>query len=499
MSEQKRPFMDEEDFDALLARSVPEMPPDDIVARTIPGKEALGRILTGYFLYTFVIHFIGLDLILPVIGQILVLLGFRALQHENRWFNACYLLEVMHAVYLFGTVILNTTIIELPDMTMAATLAVYYLQSALTVLSLICFWCGLRTVQKKMGMRSPTAGVLALIALNVLVAVMGTLQLRGNVNFGSLYVFAFLVICYLVALWLIARLARSLDETGYVLQPSPVQISDHAYTLILVVLLAIGCACGYLFFSNYTMDWHANNTQHTPATQETKAQLAALGFPEEILEDLAPQDLAKLDGAKQVVVKAVDNNEGTFNAFDKYDIRLTSVAAYIPGETPRIVLFHHFRWRTPPDFFGTETFDLLPAYESYASWGADGTISGRVLYDDGDTTLASEYASINTHQVTSAFSSLLPTQNHVFANFTFPKEGENQRGYLIYTITPRTDVQQLLAFNSQPAYIHQTYRLRYPAVTAESYVTTHKGGAAFDTITSSILLYELTDEGLVPF
>lgn len=91
MSEQKRPFMDEEDFDALLARSVPEMPPDDIVARTIPGKEALGRIFTGYFLYTFVIHFIGLDLILPVIGQILVLLGFRALQHENRWFNACYL------------------------------------------------------------------------------------------------------------------------------------------------------------------------------------------------------------------------------------------------------------------------------------------------------------------------------------------------------------------------------------------------------------------------
>ena len=114
MSEQKKSFMDEQDLDALLSRSLPELPPEDIVARTVPGKKALNRILVGYFLSTFTINGLGLNLILPVIGQILMLLGFRALQHENRWFSACYVFAVLQAFLRFGKLILDTTIFDLP-------------------------------------------------------------------------------------------------------------------------------------------------------------------------------------------------------------------------------------------------------------------------------------------------------------------------------------------------------------------------------------------------
>ena len=496
MSEQKRPFMDEEDFDALLARSVPEMPPDDIVARTIPGKEALGRILTGYFLYTFVIHFIGLDLILPVIGQILVLLGFRALQHENRWFNACYLLEVVHAVYLFGTVILNTTIIERPAMTMAATLAVYYLQSTLTILSLVCFWCGLRTVQKKMGIRSPAAGVLALIALNVLVAVMGTLQLWGNVNFGSLYVFVFLVICYLIALWLIARLARSLDETGYVLQPSPVQISDHAYTLILVVLLAIGCACGYLFFGSYAMEWSPVSATEQPATEATKAHLRDLGFPADVLDDLAPEDIAALSGAEQVILpledKAIFQND---SGYDEGDIRLTNVAVLCADD--QVVFFHHFRWLEDPGFSGTEALRLNPAYEDSPWTQVQGSeVTGRLLYDNEDGTLTASYHAITAQTVTDPIFTIVPQQERIYATFSFPDQGEAQRGYLTYTATPSDGEQRL---ESQMAYIHQEHRFQYPVETAEAYDATHWSygeSAPFAEIHRNRLVFRLTGDGV---
>lgn len=61
MSEQKKSFMDEQDFDALLSRSLPELPPEDIVARTVPGKKALNRILIGYFLSTFTINGLGAE------------------------------------------------------------------------------------------------------------------------------------------------------------------------------------------------------------------------------------------------------------------------------------------------------------------------------------------------------------------------------------------------------------------------------------------------------
>lgn len=470
MSEQKKSFMDEQDFDALLSRSLPELPPEDIVARTVPGKEVLSRILVGYLLYTFVIHFIGLDLILPVIGQILVLLGFRALQHENHWFSACYLLEVVHAVFLFGKVILGTTIIELPDTTTTATLAVYYLQTGLTILSLFCFWRGLRTVQKQLAIRSKAVGVLALIALNVLVAVIGTLQLLGDANFGSLHVFAFLLICYLVVLWTIARLARSLDETGYVLQPAPVQISDRAYTLILVGLLAIGCAAGYLFFGSYAMDWRPVSATEQAATQATKDHLRTLGLPEEVLADLAPEDLATLGDAEQVILpledKAIFQND---SGYDEDDIRLTNVAVLLPDD--RVVFFHHFRWLKDPGFSGTEALCLNPAYEDSPWTQVQGSeVTGRLLYDDEEGTLTASYHSITAQTVADPIFTVVPAKDLVYASFSFPDEGEVQRGYLTYTATPSEGDQILII---QMTYIHQQHRFQYPVETAEEYDATH--------------------------
>ena len=496
MSEQKRPFMDEEDFDALLARSVPEMPPDDIVARTIPGKEALGRILTGYFLCTFVIHFIGLDLILPVIGQILVLLGFRALQHENRWFNACYLLEVVHAVYLFGTVILNTTIIEIAPATETTALALSLLETVLTILSLFCFWCGLRTVQKKMGIQSKAAGVLALIALNVVVTVMGIMQFRGNVSFNSIFIFLPLVLCLLLALWLIARLARSLDEMGYVLQPSPVQISDHAYTLILVVLLAISCACGYLFFGSYAMDWRPVSATEQPATEATKAHLRDLGFPADVLDDLAPEDITALSSAEQVILpledKAIFQNDSDY---DEDDIRLTNVAVLCADD--QVVFFHHFRWLEDPGFSGTDALRLNPAYEDSPWTQVQGSeVTGRLLYDNEDGTLTASYHAITAQTVTDPIFTIVPQQERIYATFSFPDQGEAQRGYLTYTATPSDGEQRL---ESQMAYIHQEHRFQYPMETAEAYDATHWSygeSAPFAEIHRNRLVFRLTGDGV---
>ena len=252
MSEQKKSFMDKQDFDALLSRSLPELPPEDIVARTVPGKKALNRILIGYFLSTFTINGLGLNLILPVIGQILMLLGFRALQHENRWFSACYVFAVLQAFLRFGKLILDTTIFDLPFEDPQSAANAFYialaLQVLLTVVSLLCFWRGLRTVQKACGIRSKAIGVLALLVWNLLFCAMALLQMRGRF-FGG-YTVLFLLVSLIIILWMIARQAKALDATGYVLQPAPLRLSDRTLTLIILAILAIGCTCGHLFFSS---------------------------------------------------------------------------------------------------------------------------------------------------------------------------------------------------------------------------------------------------------
>lgn len=501
MSEQKKSFMDEQDFDALLSRSLPELPPEDIVARTVPGKKALNRILVGYFLSTFTINGLGLNLILPVIGQILMLLGFRALQHENRWFSACYVFAVLQAFLRFGKLILDTTIFDLPFEDPQSAANAFYialaLQVLLTVVSLLCFWRGLRTVQKACGIRSKAIGVLALLVWNLLFCAMALLQMRGQF-FGG-YTLLFLLFSLIIILWMIARQAKALDATGYVLQPAPLRLSDRTLTLIILAILAIGCTCGHLFFSSYTMDWQKIDSTESAATSETKTHLAALGFPEDILDDLTPEDLARCRGAEQVVVDArtLNSENPTFDNGD-YDIRLTNVIVLVPGETPHVVLFNHFSWLSTPKFYGTAALNILPTYEVSAElWRLEDGPTGRILYDDGDGSFVADYHSIEMRTVTSnLFRNVAPSPS-LYASFIFPNQGTRQRGYITYTIAPRAILPEgyRQAGYSQMTYMHQKKRFLYPAETADSSSIFSINGP-FEAMQPAPLIFELTESGI---
>ena len=501
MSEQKKSFMDEQDFDALLSRSLPELPPEDIVARTVPGKKALNRILIGYFLSTFTINGLGLNLILPVIGQILMLLGFRALQHENRWFSACYVFAVLQAFLRFGKLILDTTIFDLPFEDPQSAASAFYialaLQVLLSVVSLFCFWRGLRTVQKACGIRSKAIGVLALLVWNLLFCAMALLQMRGQF-FGG-YTLLFLLFSLIIILWMIARQAKALDATGYVLQPAPLRLSDRTLTLIILGILAIGCTCGHLFFSSYDMDWQTVDSTEAAATSETKSQLAALGFPEDILDDLTPEDLARCHGAEQVVVDArtLNSENPTFDNGD-YDIRLTNVIVLVPGETPHVVLFNHFSWLSTPKFYGTAALNILPTYEVSAElWRLEDGPTGRILYDDGDDSFVADYHSIEMRTVTSnLFRNVAPSPS-LYASFIFPNQGTRQRGYITYTIAPRAILPEgyRQAGYSQMTYMHQKKRFLYPAETADSSSIFSINGP-FEAMQPAPLIFELTESGI---
>lgn len=501
MSEQKKSFMDEQDFDALLSRSLPELPPEDIVAQTVPGKKALNRILVGYFLSTFTINGLGLNLILPVIGQILMLLGFRALQHENRWFSACYVFAVLQAFLRFGKLILDTTIFDLPFEDPQSAASAFYialaLQVLLTVVSLICFWRGLRIVQKACGIRSKAIGVLALLAWNLLFCAMALLQMRGQF-FGG-YTLLFLLFSLIIILWMIARQAKALDATGYVLQPAPLRLSDRTLTLIILAILAIGCTCGHLFFSSYDMDWQTVDSTESAATSETKTHLAALGFPEDILDDLTPEDLARCRDAEQVVVDArtLNSENPTFDNGD-YDIRLTNVIVLVPGDTPRVILFNHFSWLSTPKFYGTAALNILPTYEVSAElWRLEDGPTGRILYDDGDDSFVADYHSIEMRTVTSnLFRNVAPSPS-LYASFIFPNQGTRQRGYITYTIAPRALLPEgyRQAGYSQMTYMHQKKRFLYPAETADSSSIFSINGP-FESMQPAPLIFELTESGI---
>ena len=76
---------EERKFDAMLESGLPELPPKEIVEEVTPWRGAFNRVLVGIVFSTVTLNFLWLDYILPAIGAVLSLLGYRALRRENRW------------------------------------------------------------------------------------------------------------------------------------------------------------------------------------------------------------------------------------------------------------------------------------------------------------------------------------------------------------------------------------------------------------------------------
>lgn len=495
--------MTDADFEAMLARSVPDTPPEEIVAEVTPWRRAMNRILFGMALCAITLNFLCLNYILPAIGTVLLLLGFRALRQENRWLGGCFAITVIRAAYFFATLILNTTILQSAVFTPAVTTAFTAGNAVLLLALYFCFWRGLLAVQKKAGLPAQAGGALALIVWHALVCVLAAVQ------YGGWVVPIAMLIGYGFILRSLCRLSGVLDEAGYAIAPGPVRVTDRCLVLVIAAVLGIGCTLGYLFGGSYRMDWQPADTSKQTQTAAIRQQLLDLGFPEEVLNDLTPEDIAACDGALRVVAVTEDHpfNDGrnvlweAYNekneryyvqdtVYDVKELRLTSVGVQLPGAQETWRVYHHFLWTTDPDFYGTEVLQIWPADENMQDgWRFAGDVTGRVLYDRDGQTFTASYHTLGrqTYTADSVFFGQR-TNSDLFAAFSLPRHGEHARGYVAYTAA---GAQSGYLLNSWINYTHQQSWLQYPAVTAQTHrmTCTQSNGGAFRTVQDALQFY----------
>ena len=495
--------MTDADFEAMLARSVPDVPPEEIVAEVTPWRRAMNRILFGMALCAITLNFLCLNYILPAVGTVLLLLGFRTLRRENRWLGGCFAITVVRAAYFFMTLILNTTILQSAVFTPAVTTALTAVNAVLLLALYFCFWRGLLAVQKKAGLPAQTGGALALIVWYALVCVLAAVHYTGWI------VPIAMLVGYGCILRSLCRLSGALDEAGYAIAPGPVRVTDRCLVLVIAAVLGIGCTLGYLFGGSYRMGWQPVDTSAQTQTAAIRQQLLDLGFPEAVLNDLAPEDIAACDGALRVVTETEDYpvNDGrnvlweAYNekneryyvqdtVYDVKELRLTSVGVQLPGERETWMVFHHFLWTTDPGFCGTEVLQIWPADENMQDgWRFAGDVTGRVLYDRGGQTFTASYHTLGrqTYTADSVFFGQR-TNTDLFAPFSMPRHAESARGYVAYSTTA---VQSGCLLNSWINYTHQQSWLQYPVVTAQTYrmTCTQSNGGAFRTVQQALQFF----------
>lgn len=461
--------MNEQEFDTLLEENLPSLPPDAITTEVTPWRESMNRILVGLALTNFTLNIFLLQYILPTIGYIQLLRGWRTLRRENRWFRTGWLISIPLACIWFFTIVLNATIWQEVFYDLPVSSVISWSAVALKFATCFCLWGGFRAVQRKAGQPPHAGAATALMVWYVIICVLGLGQYSGWL-LGLPVIIAY--ICIIRSLY---RLSKELDEAGYAIEAAPVRISDGALVKLIAAILAVGILCGYLFLNRYPMDWAAVEATETAEQAKIKAHLKELSFPEDILDDLTAEDLAACEGALRVAAETEEHNfDGARKTLEQKEFLTTNIAVELPGDQEHWKIFHQFRWQVDQKFYGTEAIHLWPAYQNNDGWQPTGTITGQVLHERAGQTFAAAYYALENETYTS--NNIFwgeQTSTDVFAAYSMPRNGENCRGYVSYDML---ETQDGYIVNAWSNYIHQTYWAQYPVQSAKEY---RKSGAWF--------------------
>ena len=456
------------EFEDFLSESISDLPPEDETARSVnPWRRGMRAVLVGMALNSVTLNFWGLDYILPTVGVLLMLLGFRALRRVNRWFSACYWITVLQTVLTLFTFSLNATIWQ-ESFYAGAWMPLLNLW-ALVFPMFRCFalWRGLREVRARAGLEpgaKPALMLLLWYILLILCADLGVGLVAGLVIIGAYFLI-------LRSLW---KVSKELDEAGYLMEPAPVRLSDGALSAVVAVALVVGIAGGWALFHRYPMDWTEREAPALSAeAAEIRENLLELGFPDYVLDDLTEEDILSCKGAERVELKCavhpmnrgrvVEHDHYRTKVFDHKELQLTGVGVKLPGERDHWVLFHHFLWVEDVPFYGTESIQFWTT-DHLEGWGVAGDFTGRVLYDKGNTTYTAPYWSLGMESYTSDSMFFGQSEKQeLFAAFSMPFRAENARGYVVYPVQERQDGWII---DSWMNYTHPTSPLQYPALTA---------------------------------
>lgn len=464
--------LSDKELESLMQMGASSLPPDDgLVEEITPWRRAMRRALLGIALNLVTLNFWGLNYLLPAIGTLLLLLGFRALRRENRGFALCWYLALVQAVVRYACLILNAAVWQEEVYHLPWMQPLPYALALVSFVQVLGLRAGFRAARQKAGLDPRAPGTNALVAWYLIMCILALVNYTGILGWA-------LIIAYFIILRTLWKLPRQLEEAGYAIRLAPVRISDFALGAGISAVLVVGIACCYLFASGYDMEWTPVPEGEQTGLEALREELLDLGFPENVLDDLTAEDLTACEGAIRIFVNQEDHavNEGrevvyreenrttVDRVYDVKELRITGVAVELLGQRERWRIIHHFEWIVDPGFHGTESLQFWPAYHIAEGWSKGSEATGRVLYDRDGTTYAAPYHYLGEQSYQSDTIFWGTQQNNdLFAAFSFPSRGQRQRGYVTYDALENED---WYIIDSWINYTHQNTWFQYPVQTA---------------------------------
>lgn len=465
MTNQNWNKLNDQEFEKALEISLsPKTPDEEIVKSVTPWRKAMTMALLGLAFSTLTPAIFFLNYILPAIGIVLSLLGFRKLRRESKEFFACYILSIIKAVSCVFNLFMCSTIYASGDY--GTTIGNINLGISLTCsfATFIFLTLAIKKTQLKANLPVKIKGPVTMIILYAVLFIWAVLELEIPL---LMYGVIALYIAVFVNLF---RILKDIDTAGYAIESAPVRIPDSIVAVLLVLITAASMVCGYLFFHSYKMDWKEQSPNQHSEVSEIKENLLSLGFPERVLNDMSADDIEKCQNTSKVfsqteewsVNESFDDLGFEINPDDPdtKDIRLTHVLLKIDEERNEWRFIHHFEWINGDDFYGTEAIQIWGEHGS--NWVDPNSYIGRVLYTENGKNYASDFFAYAGEHYKDETPILGGAKNDVFAKFSFPEGNLRQRGYVSYV----GDSQGDTFTGSWINYNHQKTWIQFPVTSA---------------------------------
>ena len=264
-------------------------------------KQTYEKILIGMGLFGITLNFLFLNQILPFLGALLLFTGFRKLRLENRWLKAGYAGAALEVVITIVTIVLGSVLEREKIYVSYVWKVIVFCGGILPVFLMVCLFLGMREELEKRKAEIKNEVLLHIIIWYVVVTVLAVREYEGWILGLAI------VAAYIGILVELKNIAEKLEQAEYVLEEHPVRISDGRYAAGAAILTAAGLLIGYTCFGSYHMAWTTAKETQDSASEEIKAHLLSLGFPEEILHDLKEEDILACKNARQILLNQSDD------------------------------------------------------------------------------------------------------------------------------------------------------------------------------------------------
>ena len=275
-----------------------------------------------------------------------------------------------------------------------------------------------------------------------------------------------MLIVYFVILRNLVKLARSLSDTGYAIHAAPVHLSSAAVLWGYLGLTLAAVLLAIFLGQRYPMDWQVRDDE--PQDAAIRAELLDLGLPEQVLDDLTAEEVARMSGAVKVYtekeplyedetyrevttsqwnddtpprwhyIDAEKQPDGTYRynyrAYDLYEGFVTHVVVLVEDAgRQRAIVLHHVTIGQPDVACRSECIELWPLWQdNEESWSPGGFCGGRLLCEKDGQSYAADFYSMESGGY--EFTDFLGAnrRSSIVARWSRMDHSGNIRAYLLY-------------------------------------------------------------------